>query len=196
MRETDSKILVRLSLGLHGDLKDRARQQGTTLNDFCVEGLRRALENRSAPAEILSRTVKLLLESAMGELVQAVVLFGSRARGDHDAGSDTDLLLCLTDGVALTRDLYTMWDDLALKNPEVLGRGVSPHFSRLPEVPESAGSLWLEVAVDGIVYWDRSLGVSRFLGALRRYILSGAVERRTSYGVPYWVRRDAESKTG
>jgi predicted nucleotidyltransferase len=196
MGEAASKLLVRLPLGLHGDLKEKARQQGTTLNDFCVAGLRRALENRSAPGEMLSRTVKVILESAMGELVQSVVLFGSRARGDHDAGSDTDLLLCVKDGVALTRDLYTMWDDLALKNPEVLGRSVSPHFSRLPEAPESAGSLWLEVAVDGIVYWDGSLSVSRFLGALRRYLLSGAVERRTSYGVPYWVRRDAESKAG
>jgi predicted nucleotidyltransferase len=196
MLDLASKVLVRLPSGLHGDLKNKARQEGTTLNEFCLGALKRALEPRSASSETLPRTVKLVLESGMGELLQAIVLFGSRARGDSAADSDTDLLLCLGDGVALTRGLYTRWDELAAKHPEELGRGVSPHFSRLPEAPESAGSLWLEVAVDGIVCWDRSLCVSRFLGALRRHLLSGAVERRTSYGVPYWVRRDAESKTG
>jgi len=188
-----SRILVRLPLELHEELKRKARREQTTLNDLCIESLRRGSQGPLPAAERLSETVSLILQSPMGEMLQAVVLFGSRARGDNAVDSDTDLLLCLMDGVALTRDLYTMWDDLALENPEELGRGVSPHFSRLPEDPARAGSLWLEVAVDGIVQWDRSLGVSMFLGTLRRYLLSGAVERKTSYGIPYWVRRDAES---
>ena len=38
------------------------------------------------------------------------------------------------------------------------------------------------------------LAVSKFLGAIRRYLLEGHVARKTTYGVPYWVRTDAESK--
>jgi hypothetical protein len=195
MRNRDSKVLVRLPAELHAALKLRARKERTTLNSFCVEALQRSLNWLQPGDEMLPQTVSLILQSPLRDLVQAVVLFGSRARGEAGAESDTDLLLCLSEGVALTRDLYAVWDHVAKKHPNEIGSGVSPHFSHLPDAPERAGSLWLEVALDGVVQWDRSLEVSRFLGAVRRYLLSGAVVRKTTYGIPYWVRRDAESTT-
>ena len=58
--------------------------------------------------------------------------------------------------------------------------------------PEEAGGIWYEAAIDGIVLWDRSLAVSRFLASVRRYLLEGGRTRRTAYGVPYWVVSDAK----
>lgn len=133
-----------------------------------------------------------ILESSLGAQLEAIVLFGSQARGEATTGSDTDLLFCVSSSVQLTRELYAEWDRLAERHPDALSRDWSPHFCRLPASPEDAGSLWFEAAIDGIVLWDRSLAVSRFLASLRRYLLAGGRTRRTAYGVPYWVVSDAK----
>jgi len=188
-----SKILVRLPAALHNELKSETARAGSTLNGICVDAFRRRLAEpvgiAPAPWPALRRT----MESSLGPRLDALVLFGSRARGEASESSDTDLLLCLAPGVPLTRELYSNWDDLADQYPEDIPSDLSPHFSRLPESPESAGSLWLEVAIDGIVLWDRTWAVARFLASVRRYLLSGKVDRKMSYGVPYWVRNYAKS---
>lgn len=188
-----SKILVRLSATLHTDLKSEAARGGLTLNELCLDALERRL---SQPVDVPRSTLPLpalVLESPLGSRLDGIVLFGSRARGEAKESSDTDLLLCLAPSTPLTRELYSEWDRLVETHPEAIPSDLSPHFSRLPETPEQAGSLWLEVAIDGIVLWERGLSVSRFLASARRYLLSGKAVRKSSYGVPYWVRNDAES---
>ncbi len=96
--------------------------------------------------------------------------FGSQARGDAWDSSDTDLLLCLTRAAELNRTIYSRWDELVDRSGGKFTESISPHFAVLPESAEVAGSLWFEVATDGIVLWDRQLAVSKFLVAVRRYL--------------------------
>jgi uncharacterized protein (UPF0332 family)/predicted nucleotidyltransferase len=55
-------------------------------------------EEREALARFLAR-----LESECGDAIRRVILYGSKARGDADAESDTDLLVVATDKDAATR---------------------------------------------------------------------------------------------
>lgn len=157
-----------------------------------------AQERVAALRERLRAPVASILESRLAALLDAVVLFGSQARGNARASSDTDLLLCLAPGVPLMRDLYSQWDEFAAACGGAIPRDLSPHFSRQPGSPEEAGSLWLEVALDGIVLWERTPAVSRFLSAVRDYVSAGGAVRRSTYGIPYWVGTHAkpESREG
>jgi HEPN domain-containing protein/predicted nucleotidyltransferase len=134
----------------------------------------------------------IILEGPFGSRLEGIVLFGSRARGQATVSSDTDLLLCLAPRTPLTRSLYSEWDRLAKTHPEALPVDLSPHFARLPGSPEEAGYLWLEIAGDGIVLWERNGSVSRFLESARRYVASGRAVRGQSGGVSCWVRNDAD----
>jgi predicted nucleotidyltransferase len=47
------------------------------------------------------------LERAFGERLRGVILYGSRARGDHGPDSDLDLLVLLDGPIALAKDIGT-----------------------------------------------------------------------------------------
>ena len=117
-----------------------------------------------------------------------VVLFGSAARGEATAASDIDILIVLEAGVSITRALYDRWDGMIRGRGNRSDERVSPQFVVLPSDPSQVGSLWLEVAREGIVVLDPRGRVARFLVALRDYILGGAVTRRVTHGHPYWIR--------
>jgi hypothetical protein len=117
-----------------------------------------------------------------------IVLFGSAARGEATAGSDIDILIVLEAGCSITRALYDRWDGMIRSRGNRTDERVSPQFVVLSSDPSQVGSLWLEVAREGIIVFDPGGRVARFLVALRDYILSGAVSRRTAHGHPYWVR--------
>ncbi len=115
-----------------------------------------------------------------------VVLFGSAARGEARADSDVDLLLVLAPKAALRRGLYRRWDELFAEG--AMGRELNAHFVHLPEAVHQAGSLWLEVAIEGRVVMDREGRVARLLVALRRAIAAGRFVRGTLHGQPCWRR--------
>ncbi len=191
-----SKLLVRLPSRLRDDLKALAASRETTLNAVCRESLENALAPPPASSPAVSPAIAALgpiLSSALEPDLDAVILFGSQARGQVRPGSDTDLLLCLARGTKLTRELYHRWDAIARSHPREISDRISPHFALLPSSPEQAGALWFEVAIDGIVLWDRRLAVSRFLVHLRRHLLSDRAVRKSSYGIPYWVKANAKS---
>lgn len=194
--EDDSKILIRLPRRLHLALKSQAAKAGVSLNEFCVQALELRLLDSGALPRIPRPFTESVLNSSLAPKLEAIILFGSQARGDATPASDTDLLLCVASSVPLTRELYAEWDRLTERHPDGISRDWSPHFCRLPASPEDAGSIWYEAAIDGIVLWDRSLAVSRFLASLRRYLLAGGRTRRTAYGVPYWVVSDAKPQAG
>ena len=50
-----------------------------------------------------------------------------------------------------------------------------------------ASGFWAEVALDGLVLFERELVVSRRLAAVRRRVLRGELFRRVAGGHPYWV---------
>ncbi|NOZ94621.1 MAG: HEPN domain-containing protein [Acidobacteria bacterium] len=97
----------------------------------------------------------------------AVAAFGSWARGEHGEGSDVDVLVILDPSIPLRRNLYDDWDEKPLC---LGGLPVQVHLVHLPEDPEHRGGLWAEVALDGIVLFERALILSRTLARVRRGI--------------------------
>jgi predicted nucleotidyltransferase len=192
----NSKLLIRLPASLHRELKARAAISQKTLNEFCLEGLRSNLSPSAAAISTIAEETAVILRSSLARKLEAILLFGSRAREDAWQGSDTDLLLCLPRGTQLNRDLYREWDALVDQSGGRMAPSTSPHFAVLPDSVDQAGGLWFEVAIDGIMLWDRRFEVSRFLGQVRRFLLAGKAVRKATYGVPYWVRTDAEPKAG
>ena len=95
-------------------------------------------------------------------------MFGSRARGDAGPLSDVDLLVVVDAALPIARSLYRVWDQSLAGAPALqeLGASVNPHFVHLPRScagnsGDGGGSLWLEVALHGIVLWQRTWELSR-----------------------------------
>jgi predicted nucleotidyltransferase len=173
------KFLLRMEPGLHAALRSAAAAAGMSLNDFCTRKL-------AAPGLAVSGPGAVAVERAaaqVGSGLVGVVAFGSWARQELTARSDVDLVIVIGPEVELSRALYRPWDEEPLHWE---GRTVEPHFARLPGGGRPT-SLWLEVAVEGVVLFERGLEVSRDLSRIRRLIASGRVRRRWSHGQPYWV---------
>lgn len=195
--KSSGKFVVRIPPELHRSLRDEAYARGISLNDLCVERLSGTPAShpeeslslwRELPPTLLSKS-KL---KAAGFNLVGLVLFGSFARGQADSLSDIDLLLILPVGTELSREWYSRWD--ARLEPQlrsVTHRRVNPQFVTLPRSPEEAGSLWLEVAGEGIILWEDDLKISTLLHGLRTQIKSRIFVRQESHGQPYWVRNKA-----
>lgn len=185
------RFVLRMAPELHGALRVAAEREGLSLNAYCIRHLARSVApgsprwSRSAPG--VERAVEILDGSLEG-----VVAFGSWARGNACEGSDVDILVVVTDDVAIDRGLYRLWDQASVRSG---GREVEAHFVRLPSPTDPMTGLWAEVALDGIVLWERDLRVSRWLGAVRSRLFAGGFVRRTIHGQPYWQERvtDAQS---
>jgi predicted nucleotidyltransferase len=173
---------LRIRPGLHAALRRAAAESGLSLNDYCARKLAAPIGNLSS----LEGGVRTVDRAAalFGEQLVGIAAFGSWARRQAADGSDVDLLVVVERSVALTRALYRAWDDEAVSWE---GRRVEPHFVHLPEEGRVAAGLWAEVALDGIVLFERGLAVSKRLAAVRRDIVAGKIVRKTSHGQPYWA---------
>jgi predicted nucleotidyltransferase len=120
------------------------------------------------------------LRTALGDDLDAVVLFGSRARGDAGADSDWDVLV-IADGLPdnpfhrrmlLKQRLPSEWRGalaLVIYAPDEFSRHVS--------------SLLLSIAEDGAILYDRDGLAAQRLGYLRKELRSsGVVRERTAAG--------------
>ncbi|MBI1862079.1 MAG: nucleotidyltransferase domain-containing protein [Deltaproteobacteria bacterium] len=120
--------------------------------------------------------------------LEGLALFGSSARGEATEGSDVDLLIVLASSGAIDRSLYDWWH----AHTEALHKkgtpSLSPHFVALPAKPSTVGSLWYEVAREGVICWDRNFRVTSVLRELREAMERGEVIRKVTYGHPYWVK--------
>lgn len=164
-------------------LREAARAAGLSLNEYCARTLVTGTGPMGPPAfRAVERAGELF-----GKAVVGVLVYGSWARGEMSQASDVDLLIVLDRDVLITRDLYRDWDDPDLAPLEWDSCPVEPHFSHLPDPQERISGLWAEVAIDGLPLFERSFKVSRTLAAIRRRILQGEVERRRTFGHPYWV---------
>lgn len=194
-RNASGRFVVRVPSDLHRQLKRVADEAGSSLNALCVRLLKDGSRESLGTGDVgcieylplaSSRQAVASLSAFLGDRLVGVVLFGSVARGDSVPSSDIDLLAVVSPVVEITRDLYDGWDSRA---PEALiVDRISVQFVLLPSKPEVAGSLWLETAMDGVVLYDPSLEVSRFLADLRRWVASGGAIRKIVHGHPYWVR--------
>jgi hypothetical protein len=179
------RFVLRIDPGLHALLRGAARDQGVSLNDYCSKKLTVPVGNVSALGglgDAVGRASRLLGEDLVG-----VAVFGSWARGEMVDGSDVDLLIVVEGGVRLGRRLYRMWDEIPLVWG---GRTLEPQFVHLPEPEEIVAGIWGEVAIDGIVLFERGLRLSTRLVGVRKDILAGRIVRRTAHGQPYWVENE------
>jgi predicted nucleotidyltransferase len=119
------------------------------------------------PAQILSEEVVASLKRRLGKNLVSVILFGSRARGEGDEGSDWDLLVLaegLPDG---TLARYQFLKGLV----PAVWRGRLSILAKTPEEFESSlPPLWLDIALDGVILYDPKSFAEDRLNRLKRLI--------------------------
>ena len=195
------RFLLRVPPDLHRGLRDRAARSGSSLNEFCRATLETAVNSRAVATTASGSAAADVIVAGFGPRVEAVVLFGSCARGDAGAWSDVDLLIVVDTVVPITRSLYRIWDQTVASTAAIraLGASVNPHFAHLPGddagTNGGGGSLWLEVALHGIVLWQRTWALSRWLGSARERMAEGAIRRRYAHGQPYWTYQDRDAQS-
>lgn len=196
------RFLLRIPPDLHQSLRARAADDGRSLNQFCRTALEAAAGARTAVGPASGAAAAEVIAGEFGRRLEAVVLFGSRARGDAGPWSDVDLLIVLARDAPVTRALYRTWDAALAEEPAVRGLGpnVNPHFAHLPggaagSAPDGGGALWLEVALHGIILWQRTWAVSRWLGDARQRMAEGAIRRHHAHGQPYWSYRTGDAQS-
>lgn len=174
------RFVLRLPPELHGTLRDAASRAGLSLNEYCVRALAAPGTDPTGPgAAVAARAV-----ASFGPDLVGVVLYGSWVRGEATAASDIDALVVLDASRKITRALYHEWDGEPLEHE---GHAVEVHFVGMPPADGDPGSVWLEVALDGVVAFDRDGRIARYLGQVRRHIAAGDRVRRRAHGQPYWT---------
>lgn len=174
------RFVLRLDPRLHGTLRRAAAEAGLSLNEYCARTLAGARPGVTGPGwGAVARAAATVDAGLVG-----VVVYGSWARGEAASSSDVDVLIVVDRDVPVVRGLYRSWDEEPVWWD---GRRVEPHFVHLPPAGEPLSGTWAEVAVDGIVLFDRDLTVSRCLVRLRRLIVEGGLVRREVHGQPYWM---------
>jgi predicted nucleotidyltransferase len=123
------------------------------------------------------------LEQALGNDLIALVLFGSRARDDARPDSDWDLLL-IADGLPLN----TLQRHFFLKQllpPELAGQ-LSLVTQTPAELDSYLTSLFLDIALDGIVLYDTDNFITTRLDQARQIIRQKKLQRKQANGEFSW----------
>lgn len=175
------RFVLRIDPRVHAALRAAAAAAGMSLNGYCARKLAATATNigASSAAAAVERAAELF-----GASLVAVAVFGSWARDEMSDTSDVDLLVVLDDTVSITRQLYRRWDEAPLCWE---GRRLEPHFANIVGVARHPSGLWAEVAVDGIVLFERGFQLSKRLARVRRDIAAGRLVRRVVSGQTYWV---------
>ncbi len=122
---------------------------------------------------MLNGIVSNLSEGLRGDLV-AVVLFGSRARGEAHEGSDWDVLV-------IARRLPERTLERAIRLKRMLSPAWCGEVSLLAKTPEefTAGlpDLYLDIAVDGVILYDTDEYMAGRLQFLRDLIRRKGLHR-------------------
>lgn len=189
MKKYSGKFILRLPPLLHRTLSENAASAALSLNAYCLKRLFPAVKEEhrwNGKEASISRWTERICQVWKGQVV-GVVLFGSAAREMLRADSDIDLLIVFKSDSSVTRKDYQLWDkEIAPSIANYFANEVSPHFAILPSSVFLAGSLWYEIAIEGLVIWQDDYRVIRFLTDIRREIASGKIKRYTSHGHPYW----------
>lgn len=124
------------------------------------------MTNRSPPANAAVHTLQPVVDAlreALGDALIALVLFGSHARGDARPDSDWDLLL-IAEG--LPPSPLARHQHLIERLPLAWRGRVAIVARTLAEFTNHLAPLYLDVALDGIVLYDRDRSATRRLAAL------------------------------
>lgn len=181
-RPLSGRFLLRLPPPLHAALQAAARANSLSLNEYCVRRL--AAGGTGLGVDEHAAALVSCAAALAGPRLVAVIVYGSWARGEAGPASDVDALVVVERRLALTRALYRRWDEQPVAWAD---RPVDPHFVHPPGARVSGG-LWGEVALDGVVLFERGLVVSAHLARVRRAIADGQLVRRMAHGQPYWTQ--------
>jgi len=120
------------------------------------------------------------LRDALGDGLVAVILFGSRVRGDAHEGSDWDLFV-IAEGLPPRRFDRHLFLNRLLPLPY---RGAISVVARTPaEFEKDVASLYLDIALDGRILYDPYGYAARRMNMLRRIIARlGLYRERTPAG--------------
>jgi len=184
--DEQSKILVRTSRTLHRRLLRQAKSKKQSLNDICLERLSipSSLEGRSTA---IARRVVTTADHLFKDALRGVVFYGSQARKEARTDSDWDFLVVLDDSIKLTRELYRKWDDYW---PSTSDQKIETHFAQKPNSTAIATGFWCEIALDGIVLFEKEFCVSSHLIRIRHEIADGIIVRQNVHGQSYWIRKE------
>jgi len=180
LQPASGRFVLRLPPRLHAALQKAARASAVSLNEYCLRRLAAAgpaTAADEAAAALVARAAELA-----GDALVGVILYGSWARGEAAAGSDVDALVVVEPSLRLTRSLYRAWDERPVAWH---GRQVDPHFVHASD--DRVSGLWGEVALDGIVLFERDRRISSHLAHVRHAIADGRLVRRVVHGQPYWT---------
>lgn len=190
MREN---FLLRLPAKEMALLKSVANRSAISINELCKNILSLYLQKNRDNGK-WSGLIDIISKSSISSDIEGIILFGSVAKGIDSEDSDLDLLFALSSKKKLSRKLYRIWDEEICNKLDLLsfssGKEVSPHFAAIPTSTNETGGLWLEMAISGIIIWDKNSNCEKFLINLREQIASGAFVRKTTHGHPYWKRVD------
>jgi predicted nucleotidyltransferase len=130
------------------------------------------------------------LRAALGERLMAVVLFGSRARGDYREGSDWDLLV-------IAEGLPEGPFERRLSMNRALFPAVEGEISVLAKTPEefeaSLPPLYLDIALDGRILYDPTGYAAERLTELRRIMDRAGLYRERTPAGDVWEWRNPPS---
>jgi predicted nucleotidyltransferase len=133
-------------------------------------------------ATILADVV-LALQNGLGDRLTGVVLFGSRARGDAEESSDWDLLVVARDLPVKPLQRH-MWLKHLLP---VSWRGQVAILAKTPdEFTSRLPGLYLDIALDGLVLYDRDGFMTTRLARLRQAIAARGLYRESAQREMTW----------
>ncbi len=179
------RFVLRITPALHAQLRNAAKGSAVSLNDYCARKLADPV-GAGATSPDAARAVERAAE-IVGDHLIGVAVFGSWSRGEASSGSDVDLLIVVDAKTPIARRLYSAWDKEPLRWETM---PVEPHFVHLPGPDQSPGGLWAEVAIDGMVIFEKARRLSMALARVRGEIAAGRIVRRAVHGQSYWAEVD------
>lgn len=146
--------------------KDKMEMRAKSKNDS-MKGRRKTACREITP-------VVQALQQGLGKKLVAIILFGSRARGDAKEESDWDILV-------IAKDLPERQIERYRKIKEILPQNWRGRISILAKTPDEfeivLPPLYLEIALDGLILYDSQEYARIQLQKLRRLIQSKDLRR-------------------
>lgn len=180
---SSGKFVLRAGQHLHERLVKKSRDWNVSLNETCLRLLDTALSHLGDGQDRYFSILHGLKNRFKGDL-WGVLVFGSQVQHQGFNSSDVDFMILLNPKITLSRALYQFWDE---KLNDGQSPVINPHFVHPPK-NDLFGSLWLEVAQNHRILFDKKSTLHNIIVRVQDFVLLGNAKRETSHGQPYWIR--------